>query len=135
MTKWQRFGDGTWVNVDHVEIVRVEEQENGGWQLTATFASGTTHPLGSHDDRDLLADCTDALLRGEVGEHLRASLTTDPVEDSAAAQVPDGGVTQVPVAAMTGAPKRARWRFWRSEDRPAHGPDARPDAVQPQPIG
>jgi hypothetical protein len=70
VTKWERFGDDTWINTDHVEVVRVEEQEDGRWQLTAAFTSGRTYPIGSHEDRDLLADCTDALLRGHVGERL-----------------------------------------------------------------
>ncbi len=72
MTKWQRFGDSTWVNVDEVEVLRIDEQEDGRWQLTADFASGRSYAVGSHDDRQLLADCTDSLIRGEVSERLRA---------------------------------------------------------------
>jgi len=115
MTTWQRFGDGTWVNVDHVEVVRVEEQDSGGWQLTATFTSGRTDPLGSHANRELLIDCTDALLRGEVGEHLHALAVTpdeSPVPEAADAR---------PVAARSRS-----WRFWRSGQpsplHPAEGP-------------
>lgn len=70
MTKWERFGDDTWINVDHVEVVRVEAQEDGRWQLTAAFSSGRSYPIGSHEDRELLTECTDALLRGQVGERL-----------------------------------------------------------------
>lgn len=98
MAKWQRFGDGTWVNVDHVEVVRVEEDDDGGWQLTASFASGSTHALGRADGRELLVDCTDVLLRDEVGEHLRA-LTDTP-------DTPGTPVTPV-TPAMSGA--SAEW--------------------------
>ena len=71
MAKWQRFGDDTWVNVDQVEVLRIEEDEDGRWQLTAAFSSGRAYPVGAHDDRQLLADCTDALIRGEVSDRLR----------------------------------------------------------------
>jgi hypothetical protein len=115
MTTWQRFGDGTWVNVDHVEVVRVEEQDDGGWQLTATFTSGRSDPLGAHDNRELLIDCTDALLRGEVGEHLQA--LTVPPDTTLVSQTPE----PQPVAA-----KSRNWRFWRSGEssalQPADGP-------------
>lgn len=125
MTTWQRFGDGTWVNVDHVEVVRVEEQEDGGWQLTATFTSGRSDPLGAHDNRELLIDCTDALLRGEVGEHLQA-LTVTPDEPLVAqAAEPD------PVAA-----KSRGWRFWRSELPAAlHSADGPADQATLLPAG
>lgn len=125
MTTWQRFGDGTWVNVDHLEVVRVEEQDGGSWQLTATFTSGRTHPLGSHDDRDLLVDCTDALLRGEVGRHLGA--LAGGAEPNVTPDAPD-----VQVAAA----RRRGWRFWRPENHvPAQGPEAHPDQVELQPAG
>ena len=124
MTTWQRFGDGTWVNVDHLEVVRVEEQDGGSWQLTATFTSGRTHPLGRHDDRDLLVDCTDALLRGEVGEHLGA--LAGGAEASAMPEAPDVHV----VATRTG------WRFWRPEHRlPVQKPEAHQEQVELQPAG
>ena len=110
MANWQRFGDGTWVNVDQVEVVRIDEQAEGGWQLTAAFASGRTHPLGSHADRDLLVDCTDVLLRGEVGEHLRA--LADPAGES----VSDPTLEPELVPAF-----HRRWRFWRSGPRPSSG--------------
>ena len=103
MAKWQRFGDGTWVNVDQVEVVRVEEQDDGGWQLVATFSSGSTFPLGSHVDRGLLVDCTDVLLRDEVGEHLRA------------ATHPAGSTTPTMGDAQPVAVKGRGWRFWRPE--------------------
>ena len=125
MTTWQRFGDGTWVNVDQLEVVRVEEQEGGGWQLTAAFTSGRTHPLGSHDDRDLLIDCTDALLRGEVGRHLGALAGAG--DTPVVPEVPD-----VQVAAT----RRRVWRFWRSEVVPSmHAAEAHPDQVELQPAG
>lgn len=124
MTTWQRFGDGTWVNVDHLEVVRVEEQDGGSWQLTATFTSGRTHPLGSHEDRDLLVDCTDALLRGEVGEHLGA--LAGAADTDMMAEAPD-----VRVAAA----KSRGWRFWRPEHRrPAQGLEAQADHVGFQPV-
>lgn len=105
MTTWQRFGDGTWVNVDHLEVVRVDEQDDGSWQLTATFTSGHTHPLGSHANRELLVDCTDALLRGEVGEHLEA------LTDSADLELAASGLQPAAAAEPRG------WRFWRSSRR------------------
>lgn len=117
MTTWQRFGDGTWVNVDHLEVVRVDEQDDGTWQLTATFTSGHTHPLGSHTNRDLLVDCTDALLRGEVGEHLEA--LTDSAEPEPAAPelgAPEPAAPELQPAVPAG---RRSWRFWRSGPRPA----------------
>jgi hypothetical protein len=125
MTKWQRFGDGTWVNVDHVEVVSVEEQDDGSWRLTATFASGRIHPLGSHEDRDLLVDCTDALLRGEVGEHLRA--LTDTADEAVMAQTLD---------LQPARAKGRRWRFWRSEHWvPLNAADGHLEAAQPQAAG
>lgn len=122
MTKWQRFGESTWVNVDHVEVVRVDEQEEGGWQLTAVFASGRTHPLGCHADRDLLVECTDAVLRDQVGEHL---LTLVATEQPAAA----GSADPEPAPA---APRR--WRFWRSGRALSASADAHP-APEPLPAG
>lgn len=126
MTKWQRFGDDTWVNVDHVEVVRVEEQEDGSWQLTAAFASGQTHPLGSHPDRDLLLECTDVLLRDEVGAQLRA--LTDTVEETVVAPVVDPDPEIVPVPA-----KRMRWWLRRSGSRASVSADSHPDTIRPQP--
>lgn len=128
MTQWQRFGDGTWVNVDHVEVLQVEEPEpdESGWQLTAIFASGRTHPLGRHDDRGLLIDCTDAFLGGEVGSHLRALAdTSDETPTSTVARGPE------PVTAS-----RRRWLFWRPAGVSASStPDAHPDVLHPQPTG
>jgi hypothetical protein len=125
MTKWQRFGDGTWVNVDHVEVVSVEEQDDGSWRLTATFASGRIHPLGSHEDRDLLVDCTDALLRDEVGQHLRALI-----------DAPDETVMTQTLDPQPAAAKHRSWRFWRSGNRPLlNAADGDPDAAQLQPAG
>ena len=129
MTLWQRFGEDTWVNVDHVEVVRVEEQDDGSWQLTATFASGRVHPLGGHDDRELLVDCTDALLRGQVGDHLGALAATE--EDDVAAQVP----SEPAVTAEPAVGNRRWWRFWHPGHRPTLGaPDVHVDAAQPQPV-
>ena len=125
MTTWQRFGDGTWVNVDHVEVVRVEEQDNGGWQLTATFTSGRSDPLGTHDNRELLIDCTDALLRGEVGEHLQALTVTQ--DESIVPEAP---------AAHPVAAKSRSWRFWRSEQpAPLHSADGPADQATLLPVG
>lgn len=124
MTKWQRFGDDTWVNVDHVEVVGVEELDDGGWQLTATFTSGRAHPLGRHDDRHLLIDCTDVLLRGEVGDHLRA-LAAGP-GDTPTAQAAD----------PRSAGQRRRWWFARPRQQaPISAMDPNPDSVRPQPAG
>lgn len=117
MTSWQRFGDGTWVNVDHVEVVRVEEQDDGSWQLVAAFASGRVHPLGSHEDRDLLLDATDVVLRGEVGERLRPGADTD---DQAAVAVVETADPEpvAPVASVAPvAARRKRWWFGRSDSR------------------
>ena len=126
MTTWQRFGDGTWVNVDHVEVVRVEEQDNGGWQLTATFTSGRSDPLGAHDNRELLIDCTDALLRGEVGEHLQA-LTVTRDEPLVVPEAAD---------AHPAAARSRGWRFWRSEQAaPLHSTGGSADQVTLLPAG
>lgn len=131
MTKWQRFGDRTWVNVDHVEVVQVDEQEDGGWQLMAVFASGHTHPLGSHADRDLLVDCTDALLRGEVGEHLRALADTGAEPSTEAGMQPAPDPAMQPEAAPA---KRRRWWVRRSDDQWSPTViDVRPEA-EPIPV-
>ena len=124
MAQWQRFGDGTWVNVDQVEVLQVDEPVRGedGWQLTATFASGRTHPLGTHANRELLIDCTDAFLGGEVGSHLRA--LAEPSDDTSVVSSLD------PEPAVT----RRRWIFWRSDgEATLNAADTRPDALQPQP--
>lgn len=127
VTKWERFGDDTWINVDHVEVLRVEEQEDGRWQLMAAFASGRSYPIGSHDDREMLAECTDAVLRGRVGERLLdlaagadevAPVIPEPAATQPAAEgVGLGAVASVPVGSspVIGANKAPRkWRFWRS---------------------
>lgn len=94
VTKWERFGDDTWINVDHVEVLRVEEQEDGRWQLIAAFTSGRSYPVGSHEDRELLADCTDMLLRGQISDRLR--VLTGPDEDGAGDAVPEATGQAIP---------------------------------------
>lgn len=102
MTTWERFGDDTWINVDHVEVVKVEQQEDGRWQLIAAFTSGRTYPIGIHDDRELLAECTDAILRGQVGERLR-DLTAPDAGD---------GETATPGLTPVATPEQPRKRRW-----------------------
>ena len=128
MTKWERFGEDTWINVDHVEVVRVEEQEDGTWQLTAAFASGRTYPIGGHTDRELLVDCTDAVLRNQVGERLldltdSATVPSEPaVEVVLQDGIVDGALSgALPVGSADEAASPVRhpqskrsWRFWRS---------------------
>lgn len=129
MTKWERFGDDTWINIDHVEVMRVEAQEDGRWILSAAFASGRTHLLGGADDRDLLAECTDVVLRGGASDVVRAAAENEP-EVSA-------GMTAETVAEPheeryadpeQPAPKRG-WRFWRPSNGVTPGlPEGRADA-------
>lgn len=117
MTKWERFGDDTWINVDHVEVVRVEEQEDGRWELTAAFASGRTYPIGSHEDREMLAACTDALLRDQVSERL-LDLTDDTAEADGADKADESLAADVILPAnaaqSAGGPVPAeRTKWWR----------------------
>lgn len=150
MAKWQRFGDGTWVNVDQVEVVRVEEDGGGaGWKLIATFASGATYALGSAADREMLVDCTDVLLRDEAGDHLRALAempdTVDALDTPDVFEAPD--VIDLrddsPILAPAAAPARARgrgWRFWRPATHTAPALEhadapGQPEGVQLQPVG
>lgn len=120
MTKWQRFGDSTWVNVDQVEILRIEEQQDGRWQLTADFASGRSYPVGSHEDGQLLADCTDALMRGEMSDRLRAWASET---DEAPSNDTMHGQTE-PV-------KAKRWRLKRPRRERAHGAVGQRAAASP----
>lgn len=152
MAKWQRFGDGTWVNVDQVEVVRVEEDDEGaGWKLTATFASGAVYALGSAEDRDMLVDCTDVLLRDEVGDHLRALAempdmpetpnAIDALDTPDVIDLRDESPILAPAPAAAPAFARGRgWRFWRTanQDTPALDLADSPgqaDGVQLQPVG
>jgi hypothetical protein len=128
VTKWERFGDDTWINIDHVEVVRVEEHDDGQWTLSAAFASGRTYPLGVHEDRELLAECTDVVLRGQASDVVRAAAatereqpvhSTEPEESIAAPEVGDslaamGLQDPAPIpAANTELPAKRGWRFWR----------------------
>ena len=158
MAKWQRFGDGTWVNVDQVEVVRVEEDGDGpGWKLAATFASGATYALGSAEDREMLVDCTDVLLRDEVGDHLRALAEMPDAFDALdAPEAPDALDTfetpdvidlrddsPILAPAPAAAPAFARgrgWRFWRPGGHVAPALEradspGQADGVHLQPVG
>lgn len=121
VTKWERFSDDTWINVDHVEVMRVEEQEDGRWILSAAFSSGRTHPLGSSDDRELLAECTDVVLRGGASDVAKAAAEKEP-EVSATMTAEPRVEPERPV------PKRG-WRFWRPASQGTPGvPEGRAEA-------
>ena len=50
MARWTESPDGSLVNLDLAEELRIEENRAGGWRLVARMASGERVELGSYPD-------------------------------------------------------------------------------------
>jgi hypothetical protein len=51
MARWVEMPDGSLVNLDQAEELRIEEDGVGGWRLLARMASGERVGLGTYPDQ------------------------------------------------------------------------------------